>query len=201
MVLVTSLGLHSWDLSRQWVVCQEQQLRLLILMTMGKNWDRGKRGLISSTSTMANTRSLCHVRTSASLSLARQDSNSQGVSSVAWSPINIWQASSLWAFTLHHFVTGAQRWQCLWSHFLTTRGFLDRDLKLNSMRGEKEKPFHQWWTFENLWFHQMFSLITVEDTVGDSEDGVAGVPCCAFRVQTKSEECVKSSSIPRRKQQ
>lgn len=65
------------------------------------------------------------------------------------------------------------------------------------MRGEKEKPFHQRWTFENLCFHQMFSLITMEDIVGDSEDGVTGRPCCAFKVKTLSEDCAKSYSVPR----
>lgn len=47
----------------------------------------------------------------------------------------------------------------------------------------------------------MFSLIIVEDIVGDSEEGVSGVPCCAFRVKTQSKDGAKSSSIPRKRQQ
>lgn len=115
-----------------------------------------------------------------------------------------------WAFALSLFVMGAQRWWCLQSTLLTSRGFLDRNLKLNSTRGEKAKPFHQEWAFENL-ACQMFSLlvpkakwsrggITMEDGVGDGEEGFTGVPCCGFRVKTQSKDPTKSSHMPRRRQ-
>lgn len=77
----------------------------------------------------------------ASLSLARQDPKSEGFSFGAWSTINIWQAWYCWAFILYYFVTGAQRWHYLWSNFLTSRGSLDKNLKLKQQH-KKRKSKH-----------------------------------------------------------
>lgn len=42
--------------------------------------------------------------------------------------------------------------------------------------------------------------VPAEDRVGDGEEGVTGVPCCAFRVETQSRDCTKPSHMPRRRQ-